>query len=113
MLSGFGKKKITTKCEINVMSTFEMQCLTWKARSMYQQDAILIENKVIQHDGLITKLYSHSEKEQWCVAVADGISNSPVAEQAAYTVLNALMQNKKIHPMLNLFICGILGFIIL
>ena len=96
MLSGFGKKS-TIKFEINVMSTFEMQGLTWKARSKYQQDAILIENKVIQHDGLITKLYSHSEKEQWCVAVADGISNSPVAEQAAYTVLNALMQNKKIE----------------
>ncbi|KUG37283.1 hypothetical protein AAU60_16160 [Acinetobacter johnsonii] len=55
MLSSFGKKKITTKCEIDVMSTFEMQALTWKARSKYQQDAILIENKVIQHDGLITK----------------------------------------------------------
>ncbi len=61
MLSGFGKKS-TIKFEINVMSTFEMQGLTWKARSKYQQDAILIENKVIQHDGLITKLYSHSEK---------------------------------------------------
>jgi len=97
VLLGFGKNKIITKCEIGVMSTFEMQGLTWKARSKYQQDAILIENKVIQHDGLITKLYSHSEKEQWCVAVADGISNSPVAEQAAYTVLNALMQNKKIE----------------
>ena len=55
MLSGFGKKS-TIKFEINVMSTFEMQGLTWKARSKYQQDAILIENKVIQHDGLITKL---------------------------------------------------------
>ena len=97
MLLGFGKNKTITKCEIGVMSTFEMQGLTWKARSKYQQDAILIENKVIQHDGLITKLYSHSEKEQWCVAVADGISNSPVAEQAAYTVLNALTHNKKIE----------------
>jgi protein phosphatase len=95
VLLGFGKNKIITKCEIGVMSTFEMQGLTWKARSKYQQDAILIENKVIQHDGLITKLYSHSEKEQWCVAVADGISNSPAAEQAAYTVLKALTQNRK------------------
>lgn len=93
VLFGFGKNTITTKSEIGVMSTFEMQGLTWKARSKYQQDAILIENKVIQHNGLITKLYSHSEKDQWCVAVADGISNSPAAEQAAYTVLNALTQN--------------------
>jgi protein phosphatase len=98
VLLGFGKNKIITKCEIGVMSTFEMQGLTWKARSKYQQDAILIENKVIQHDGLITKLYSHSEKDQWCVAVADGISNSPAAEQASYTVLKALIQNKKIEP---------------
>lgn len=98
VLFGFGKNTITTKSEIGVMSTFEMQGLTWKARSKYQQDAILIENKVIQHNGLITKLYSHSEKDQWCVAVADGISNSPVAEQASYTVLKALIQNKKIEP---------------
>jgi len=98
VLLGFGKNKIITKCEIGVMSTFEMQGLTWKARSKYQQDAILIENKVIQHDGLISKLYSHSETELWCVAVADGISNSPVAEQASYTVLKALIQNKKIEP---------------
>ena len=96
MLSGFGKKKITIKYEISVMSTFEMQGLTWKARSKYQQDAILIENKVIQHDGLITKLYSHSEKEQWCVAVADGISNSPTADKASYTVLKALTQNREL-----------------
>ena len=95
MLSGFGKKS-TIKFEINVMSTFEMQGLTWKARSKYQQDAILIENKVIQHDGLITKLYSHSEKEQWCVAVADGISNSPTADKASYTVLKALTQNREL-----------------
>lgn len=95
-LSGFGKKKITIKYEISVMSTFEMQGLTWKARSKYQQDAILIENKVIQHDGLITKLYSHSEKEQWCVAVADGISNSPTADKASYAVLKALTQNREL-----------------
>ncbi len=96
MLLGFGKNKIITKCEIGVMSTFEMQGLTWKARSKYQQDAILIENKVIQHDGLITKLYSHSEKEQWCVAVADGISNSPTADKASYAVLKALTQNREL-----------------
>lgn len=64
MLLGIGKNTIITMCEIGVMGTFEMQGLTWKARSKYQQDAILIENKVIQHDGLISNLYSHFEKEQ-------------------------------------------------
>lgn len=98
MLLGFGKNTIVTMCESGVMGTFEMQGLTWKARSKYQQDAILIGNKVIQHDGLISKLYSHFEKEQWCVAVADGISNSPAAEQAAHTVLKALTQNRKLEP---------------
>lgn len=65
VLLEFDKNRIITKCEIGVMSTFEMQGLTWKARAKYQQDAILIENKVIQHDGLISKLYRHSEKELW------------------------------------------------
>ena len=37
---------IMTKREIGMISAFEMQGLTWKARSKYQQDAILIENKV-------------------------------------------------------------------
>ncbi len=96
VLLGFGKNRIITKREIGVMSIFEMQGLTWKARSKYQQDAILIENKVIQHDGLISKLYSHSEKEQWSIAVADGISNSPTANKASYTVLKALTQNNEL-----------------
>ena len=77
------------------MSAFEMQGLTWKARSKYQQDAILIKNKVIQHDGLISKRYCYSEQEKWCIAVADGISNSPTADKAAYTILNALTQNRE------------------
>lgn len=98
VLLELGKNRIITKCEIGVMSIFEMQGLTWKARSKYQQDAILIENKVIQHDGLISKLYSHSEKEQWCIAVADGISNSPTVDKASYTVLKALTQNRKLEP---------------
>ena len=91
----FDTYTIITKRDIGVMSSFEMQGLTWKARSKYQQDAILIENKVIQHDGLISKRYYHSEQEKWCVAVADGISNSPTADKAAYTILNALTQNRE------------------
>ncbi|MEG0603685.1 MAG: protein phosphatase 2C domain-containing protein [Acinetobacter sp.] len=79
------------------MNAFEMQGLTWKARSKYQQDAILIENKVIQHDGLISKLDRHSEQDKWCVAVADGISNSPTADKAAYTILSALTQNREVE----------------
>ena len=35
---------IITKREIGMISAFEMQGLTWKARSKYQQDAILIGN---------------------------------------------------------------------
>ncbi len=77
------------------MNAFEMQGLTWRARSKHQQDALLIENKVIQHDGLISKLYCHALEDKWCVAVADGISNSPSAERAAYTVLSALTQNRE------------------
>ena len=34
---------------------YEMQALTWRAKPPIQQDAILIGNKVIQHDGLISK----------------------------------------------------------
>lgn len=102
MLLGFGKNKIITKCEIGVMSTFEMQGLTWKARSKYQQDAILIENKVIQHEMDSSLNYiAILEKEQWCVAVADGISNSPTADKASYTVLKALTQNR-IRPISNI-----------
>lgn len=95
VFSGFGTYTIITKREIGVVSAFEMQGLTWKARSKYQQDAILIENKVIQHEGLISKRYCHSEQEKWWVAVADGISNSPTPDKAAYTVLNALTQNRE------------------
>ncbi|MEK5782519.1 hypothetical protein VXE43_21535, partial [Acinetobacter baumannii] len=55
MLSGFGKK-ITIKFEINVMSTFEMQGLTWKARSKYQQDAFLMKRQPPKPTGANTLL---------------------------------------------------------
>ena len=39
---------------------YEMQALTWRAKPPIQQDAILIGNKVIQHDGLISKHYIYN-----------------------------------------------------
>jgi hypothetical protein len=60
---------------------YEMQALTWRAKPPIQQDAILIGNKVIQHDGLISKRYLYQKDDDWCAAVSDGISSSPKAEQ--------------------------------
>ena len=56
---------------------FEMQALTWRAQPPIQQDAILIGNKVIQHDGLISKRYVYPADEYWCAAVSDGVNSSP------------------------------------
>ena len=45
---------------------YEMQALTWRAKPPIQQDAILIGNKVIQHDGLISKCYLYQKDDDWC-----------------------------------------------
>ncbi|MEG2358082.1 PP2C family protein-serine/threonine phosphatase [Acinetobacter sp.] len=71
---------------------YEMQALTWRARSARQQDAILINGKVIQHDGLISRHCHAAASAPWCVAVADGVSSSPGAEQAAQQLLDGVWQ---------------------
>lgn len=68
-------------------SYFEIQGLTWKARASHQQDALLIDNKVIQHNGLITKCYVYDTEQEWCAAIADGVSQSPKAAQASKKIL--------------------------
>lgn len=66
---------------------FEIQGFTWKARAPHQQDAILIDNKVIQHNGLITKRCVYDTEQEWCAAIADGVSQSPKAAQASKKIL--------------------------
>ncbi len=68
-------------------SFFEIQGFTWKAKARYQQDAILIDNCVIQHNGLITKHHIFDFNHEWCIAIADGVSHSPRAAQAAKKIL--------------------------
>ncbi len=75
---------------------YEVQGFTWRAKASKQQDALFIGHKVIQHDGIISKCYTYLAKENWCIAVADGISNSPYAAWAAKTLLKAV-QKQAIH----------------
>lgn len=80
---------------------YEVQGFTWRAKASKQQDApSFIGHKVIQHDGIISKCYTYLAKENWCIAVADGISNSSYAALVAKTLLKAV-QNK--HFLRHLF----------
>lgn len=81
---------------------FEMQGLTWRAQPPIQQDAILIGNKVIQHDGLISKRYVYPADEYWCAAVSDGVSSSPKAEQASKQVLNSVLAQAQAKQRVSL-----------
>ena len=81
---------------------YEMQALTWRAKPPIQQDAILIGNKVIQHDGLISKNYLYSSDEFWCAAVSDGVSSSPKAEQASKAVLKSVLTQSKTTGQIRL-----------
>lgn len=73
----------------NIMS-YEMQGLTWQAKRRNQQDAILINHKVIQHKGVWTKHYQFNSNQAWCVAVADGVSSNEHSGKAASKVLEII-----------------------
>lgn len=79
-------------------SFFEIQGFTWKAKAQYQQDAILIDNCVIQHNGLVTKHHIFDFNHEWCVAIADGVSHSPRAAQAAKKILELVSITAKNTP---------------
>lgn len=84
---------------------FEIQGLTWKGKAPYQQDAMLINDNVIQHNGLITKCHYFNLNAEWCIAVADGVSQSPHAKLAATTILDlssANIQNSTALSLVNL-----------
>lgn len=77
---------------------YEMQGLTWRGESYIQQDAILIGNKVIQHDGLISESFCLGAELPWCVAVADGLASSANAEKASVAVLEAVRIQQQNRP---------------
>ncbi|WHP06504.1 serine/threonine protein phosphatase [Acinetobacter corruptisaponis] len=81
---------------------YEMQALTWRAKPPIQQDAILIGNKVIQHDGFISKRYLYQKDDYWCAAISDGVSSSPKAELAAQTVLRSVLTQTQIQNQIRL-----------
>jgi PPM family protein phosphatase len=85
------------------ITSYEMQGLTWQAKKHNQQDAILINNKVIQHKGLISKHHVFSRHEAWCVAVADGVSSSRYSDKAAIQVLQTIGQHFSQHTTDILF----------
>lgn len=80
------------------MFYFEMQGFTWRARCTKQQDALLINSKVIQHQGLLTQCYQLRASKPWCVAVADGVASSPKAEKASVAVLEAVHEQQQTNP---------------
>lgn len=77
---------------------YEMQGLTWRGESHIQQDAILIGNKVIQHEGYISQLYYFAAELPWCVAVANGLASSAKAEKASVAVLEAVRIQQQNRP---------------
>lgn len=81
---------------------YEIQALTWRAKPPIQQDAILIGNKIIQHDGFISKCYLYQKDDDWCAAVSDGVSSSPKAELAAQTILKSVLAQTKIQNQICL-----------
>lgn len=76
---------------------YEMQGLTWQARKKDQQDAILINNKVIQEKGRYSTLNISMNNDAWCIAVADGISSHPNSDKAAIAVLKIISQYYQNH----------------
>lgn len=70
--------------------SYEMQGLTWQARKKNQQDAILINNKVLYEKGRYSSLDISTNNNSWCIAVADGISSQRNSDKAAIKVLEII-----------------------
>ena len=66
----------------------EIMGLTWRGTPAIQQDSILINGEVFQQNLGISKL--HFMTDAFCIAVADGVSNSPKAERASQVALQAV-----------------------
>ncbi|STY94143.1 PP2C family protein-serine/threonine phosphatase [Moraxella bovis] len=64
--------------------TYQIQALTWRGGMPYQQDAVLVNTKIYQHEGVISAL---SECDDFCVAVADGVASSPKSDITSRTLL--------------------------
>lgn len=80
---------------------FEIQGLTWQARASQQQDALLINQQIIQHKGLITQRHIFDLHTPWSIALADGVSQSPYATQAAHTILSLVAKASQHSSILN------------
>jgi len=69
----------------------EVMAISWRGKPNRQEDAILIDGKILQHAGSrITPI--HQPTESLCVAVADGIHNSPVPHKASKQVLSSVLK---------------------
>ena len=95
-----------------MQTCYEIMGLTWRAQSPKQQDALLIGNEVFQQELGISALHQFHADESWCAAVADGVSASNCAEQAATNVLAnvqkqwaALRQDRLNFPLIQQQLC--------
>ena len=69
----------------------EVMAISWRGKPNRQEDAILINGKILQHAGSrITPVYQPTDS--LCVAVADGVHNSPVPHNASKQVLSSVLK---------------------
>jgi len=74
---------------LNLMA--EVIAISWRGNTTRQEDAILIDNKVLQYsDSRITPVYQQAQT--LCVAVSDGVRHSPVPHKASKAVLNSVLK---------------------
>ena len=76
---------------------YEIQGFSLKFKSPQQQDAMLIAHKVLQHDRILSKQRTYPLQEAWCIALADGVSQSPHAQLASKTILQLVNQSPLIQ----------------
>lgn len=66
----------------------EVMGASWRGQPNRQDDAILIQDRLLQHDNKITQCYQLTDG--LCVAVADGVHSSPAANQASKQVVSSV-----------------------
>lgn len=69
----------------------EVMAISWRGKPNRQEDAFLIDGKILQYsDSRITPIYRPTDNI--CVAVADGVHNSPVPHKASKQILSSVLK---------------------
>lgn len=79
----------------------EVMAISWQGKPSRQEDSILIDGQILQRSGSkITPTYRPTDA--LCIAVADGVHNSPMPHLASKQVLSSVLRQHQADQQIRL-----------